>query len=285
MLPHLNSKQVLGQDLRAPLTSTVETGSRPTGNTAKLQAQAEVRHMLLEAAGPVRILDVGCVGARGQFDFWAPLLDDPRCSAHLRLCGVDVQTVDNARRYAQDRGWNNIELHTGSAYELANLFSPCSFDMVVSTQVMEHLKHRRRFLENAYAVLKEGGTAYFTLDAGHFHRGRPHGLAALRSLVTMTYAHLRGTAERYYDHAVFDSDIETLYAQTGFTVQDKRFYCLSPLKEIHNQKLGRGAQDAFLRHWKELEDLLNTQADFIASNKHYFMALYYKLRRGPGQVA
>lgn len=264
------------------MSLVLTSAERPTGNTAKLHAQAEVREALLRAAGPVRILDVGCVGARGEFDFWAPLLGDQRYSGHLRLYGVDVQAVDKAQRYAQDRGWHNVEFHTGSAYGLASLFQPGSFDIIVSTQVMEHLKHRRRFLENAHTVLREGGTAYFTMDFGGFHRTGPRGMAALRSFATGTYAHLRGTAERYYDHAVLDRDIEALYAQTGFTVEDKRFYCLSPLKEIHNQKLGRDAQDQFLRYWKELEDLLNADPAFIASNKHYFMALYYKLRRGLG---
>jgi len=267
------------------MASLWQTSERLTGNTAKVQVLHELLQVL-EKAPPegLRILDVGCVGPKGEFDLWAPLLADPDYSARFRLWGVDIQGVEQAQRYAWNRGWHNVELKAASAYQLTEAFPAGFFDVLVSTQVMEHLQHRGQFLKNAHAVLRDSGAVYLTMDSAYFPRAGRGGLAGLRSRAMRTLARLRGAAERYYDRAVYDHEIEPLFAGTGFTVEDRRFYCLHPLKVLHNHKIAARAQNPVLLRWKELEDLLNADTNFIANNKHYFSALYYKLRKGGHQA-
>ena len=120
---------------------------------------------------------------------------------------------------------------------------------------------------------------YLTLDSAHYPRKMTGG--GLRTLLGRARVRVLDTLGRegYHDVPLYDNQVEELCKAAGFQVVDKRFYCLHPLKEIHNQEVSDSLKDKMLLQWKELEDLLNSDKELIEGNKHYFMALYYKLKK------
>lgn len=62
-----------------------------------------------------------------------------------------------------------------SAAELAERFGPDSFDIVVSTEMLEHVLDWRRAVRNLKAVLKPGGALLITTRSpGYPYHGYPH---------------------------------------------------------------------------------------------------------------
>jgi len=253
---------------------------RLTGNTAKIQVLEELSMTLEKNTGDnVKILDVGCVGRGQPLDLWRPLLSNPDYSSKFKLWGIDTQGIERAEQFLQERGWGTVELRQASAYELQHLYPGDFFDTAVSTQVLEHIKYPSKFFDNIYQVTKKDGYVYLTLDSAHYPRKiTDDGLRALLRRIRGRVWDALGR-EGYHDVPLYDTQVETLCNAAGFQVVDKKFYCLHPLKEIHNQKVSDSLRNKMLSYWKELEDLLNSDKEFIEGNKHYFMALYYKLRK------
>lgn len=107
-----------------------------------------VRRVLDAAPPPARLLDIGC-GTGG----W---------SAALALAGYDVVGIDvnedgiraaraRARRYPDAKQ----EFHIARGESLP--FPDASFDVVVSTQVFEHVPDQEGFARECFRVLRPGG--------------------------------------------------------------------------------------------------------------------------------
>ena len=136
-----------------------------TGNVAKVKVLEKLHDHIANAPG-VEILDIGCVGPQ-PLAFWEPLLN--RTDARFRLTGIDVDGIEKAREMVARRGWTpSVTLLQGSGYDLENLFTADSFDIVVATQVLEHVARIIPFMRQVETVLKAGGEAFFTLDSGHW---------------------------------------------------------------------------------------------------------------------
>jgi 2-polyprenyl-3-methyl-5-hydroxy-6-metoxy-1,4-benzoquinol methylase len=101
-----------------------------TGNVAKVKVLEKLHDHIANASG-VEILDIGCVGPQ-PLAFWEPLLI--RTDARFRLTGIDVDGIEKAREMVARRGWTpSVTLLQGSGYDLENLFTAHSFDIVVAT--------------------------------------------------------------------------------------------------------------------------------------------------------
>ena len=88
------------------------------------------------------ILDVGC----GTGD----LLRHLHANGYTRLHGFDHSS------YAVKRlGQEGIEMTRGSLPDIA--LPDCSFDVVVASQVLEHIINRKRFAREVHRVLRPGG--------------------------------------------------------------------------------------------------------------------------------
>ncbi len=132
---------------------------RLPGNSAKVRLALDLAAQI-RAEGPLRVLDVGCAGP-APLNLWEPFL--PLADA-LELTGVDVAGLDRVERRARELGLR-IELREGSALALSG-----SFDAVVSTQVLEHLRDWRAALREMAAVVRPGGRLYVTCDSGDLRR-------------------------------------------------------------------------------------------------------------------
>jgi 2-polyprenyl-3-methyl-5-hydroxy-6-metoxy-1,4-benzoquinol methylase len=236
------------------------------GNLAKVHVVLELAERLRRDPAPLRVLDVGCVGVT-PFNQWRYLFK--RFPGRIRLTGIDVRGLDRAASVAEQEGWD-VELLPLSAYDMASLGR--RFDVVVSTQVLEHVRRPARFLEQLAAVLEPGAPAYLTIDSAHFHKRRD-----LREWGRDLVA--RFVSERWHDVGLSVDETRALVSAAGLRIEDLRLHNLGPLKRIHNAEAGPVERDNVLRSWYEMEDALNRDTAFIAEHPDYFAGIYVKVVR------
>ena len=236
------------------------------GNLAKVRVICELAARLSREDGVLSVLDVGCVGVT-PFNQWRYLFG--RFPGRIRLTGIDVRGLDRAEAVARAEGWP-VELRVLSGYEMASLGR--TFDVVVCTQVLEHVRRPDRFLEQLREVLGPGAPAYLTIDSAHFPKKRDAREWA-RDLVA------RFVHERWHDVGLTVDETRALLRAAGLDLQELRLHNLGPLKRIHNAEVGPAERDAMLRHWYEMEDALNRDAAFVAAHPEYFAGIYVKAVR------
>jgi 2-polyprenyl-3-methyl-5-hydroxy-6-metoxy-1,4-benzoquinol methylase len=247
-----------------------------TGNVAKVKVLKKLHDHIANASG-VEILDIGCVGPQ-PLAFWEPLLirADPR----FRLTGIDVDGIEKAREMVVRRGWTpSVRLLRGSGYDLESLFTADSFDIVVATQVLEHVARIIPFMRQVETVLKAGGEAFFTLDSGHwqprFDIQDPLRLA--KNIVKKSLGSLGN--ERHYDLPWLDREMIGACNAAGLEVVDCQYFNLTPLKWIHNHLMPAEKKNAFMRLWLELEEFINDDPTVRDKVKNYFLVIYLQVRK------
>ena len=236
------------------------------GNLAKVRVVCELAERLRRESGPLAVLDVGCVGV-APFNQWRYLFK--HFPGRIQLTGIDVRGLDRAQAVARQEGWS-VELLSLSGYDMSSLGR--AFDVVVATQVLEHVRHPARFLEQLRAVLKPGAPAYLTIDSAHFSKQRD-----LREWARDLVA--RFVHERWHDVGLSVDQTRSLLAGAGLRLEELRLHNLGNLKRIHNAEIGSAERDAFLRHWYELEDALNRDAAFIRDHPEHFAGIYVRAAR------
>jgi 2-polyprenyl-3-methyl-5-hydroxy-6-metoxy-1,4-benzoquinol methylase len=110
-----------------------------------------VKRYLTAKPNGCRVLDIGC--GNGSFtSTWA--------NPHWRVSGIDLSKsgIDSARRSLP-----NIDFQVGDiAGDLVKVFGAGASDIVISTEVIEHLYDPRAMVRNAFALLRPGGEAILT---------------------------------------------------------------------------------------------------------------------------
>jgi SAM-dependent methyltransferase len=105
------------------------------------------------------VLEVGSRIVQGEGMSLRPHIERLRPAAYL---GVDI---------AEGLGVDEMV----SVYDLADRFGEEAFDLVVSTEVVEHLRDWRSAFHNLKAVLRDGGTLLLTTRSpGFAYHGWPH---------------------------------------------------------------------------------------------------------------
>lgn len=105
-------------------------------------------------APTARVLDIGCSSG--------PLLADLRARGFGALAGIDVS--ERAIERARARGFENTQ--TMDAGRLS--FADQSFDVIVASDVLEHLADDRAALREWYRVLSPGGLLFAFVPAHPF---------------------------------------------------------------------------------------------------------------------
>ena len=248
-----------------------------TGNVAKVKVLEKLHDHIANASG-VEILDIGCIGPQ-PLAFWEPLLI--RTDARFRLTGIDVDGIEKAREMVARRGWtSSVTLLQGTGYDLENLFKAHSFDIVVATQVLEHVARIIPFMRQIETVLKPGGEAFFTLDSGHWQPrfGIQDPVRLAKNIVKKSLGSLGN--ERHYDLPWLDREVIGACNEAGLEVVDCRYFNLPPLKWIHNHLMPAEKKNAFMRLWLELEEFINDDAAVRDKVKNYFLVIYLQVRKG-----
>lgn len=118
--------------------------SGPGGAFAWLERP--VAAFIAEAQQPLRILDVGCGNG-----YWAARLSG---SQH-RIVGIDAsaERIENARREVANARFERLEIGP----DLLAALDEEPFDLVISTEVVEHLFQPRVWAAACFAALRPGG--------------------------------------------------------------------------------------------------------------------------------
>jgi 2-polyprenyl-3-methyl-5-hydroxy-6-metoxy-1,4-benzoquinol methylase len=241
------------------------------GNLAKVKALHELQHLIANGSA-TSILDIGIVGPQ-PLEFWEPLLE--RYPTQFHLTGIDVWGIDRARQVMEQHGWEKqVTLQQGSGYTLNKLFPPGTFDVVVATQVLEHVARLPLFLQQVVSVMRSGAEGFFVFDSAHyqsrFDLRFPVRLA--KNLVKKGLSLLG--SERHYDLPWMDHEVVSLCERAGLQVIECRYYNLDPIKNIHNHIIPHERKNAFIKLWFDLEEFINDDLDVARNIQSLFMGVY-----------
>jgi 2-polyprenyl-3-methyl-5-hydroxy-6-metoxy-1,4-benzoquinol methylase len=242
-----------------------------TGNVAKVKVLHELQRLIVNRLA-TSILDIGIVGPQ-PLEFWQALLDSYPTRFHLT--GVDVCGIDRARQVVEQRGWEqHVTLSQGSGYALHELFAPESFDLVVATQVLEHVARLPLFLGQVVGVMRRGAEGFFTIDSAHYRsRFDIRFPAHLAKNLLKKGLSLFGN-ERHYDLPWMDHEVISICEHAGLQIIECRYYNLDPIKLIHNHIISNDRKNTFMKLWFSLEEIINDDETISRQLKRLFMALY-----------
>lgn len=231
---------------------------RWTGNSGK----AKIQRDLMGLPPGTRILDVGAVGPRA-LDLWRGL-DLLQLGFDITAVDPDAEGIEAARQLEMP-----IRLMVMSGYELTDNFEP-EFDLVVSTQVLEHVARPAEFLDQVAKVLRPGGDLWLTVDSGHFSVGR-HDDRLLKRVLRPWASKV---SERYYDYGVTEEDLVKFLNQAGFEVAELMHCNLGPLKPIYSALSDEDSR-VFMPAWIAFEEKLAAEK---FSARHLFRGIYAAAR-------
>jgi 2-polyprenyl-3-methyl-5-hydroxy-6-metoxy-1,4-benzoquinol methylase len=123
----------------------------------------ELRRLAQEGFRPAKILDAGA--GFGQYS-----VQLAKIFPAAQICALDVKEdlVAAGNDFARRMGLRNIVFETG---DLLNIGYEAQFDLVLSVDVMEHIREDRIVFHNIGASLKPGG--YFLMTTPYYDPGRP----------------------------------------------------------------------------------------------------------------
>ena len=100
------------------------------------------------------ILEIGCSGG--------PLMKKLEKDGYKNIYGIDIST--KAIELAQMRGVKNVAVMDGTN----PTFEPQSFDLIIASDVLEHIEDASNALKNWYNILKPGGKIIVFVPAFNF---------------------------------------------------------------------------------------------------------------------
>lgn len=152
----------------------------------------------------LRVLDIG--GSTG-------IIDEYLSRYFGSVTGIDIDT--KAVRFASetfDRG--NLYFHPGDAMKLA--VRDETFDVVICSQVYEHVPDARKMIDEIYRVLRPGGVCYFAAST-RLMWNEPHYSLPLLSVVPRRIAHwyirMAGKADCYHELHLFSWELKQLVSR------------------------------------------------------------------------
>lgn len=244
------------------------------GNVAKVKVLDELASLLRDDS-VYRVLDIGCVGP-SPLAFWEPLF--PRLDFHLT--GIDKYGINKAQEFVEQHRWEaRVRLLEGDGYRLTDVLPQETFDVVVATQVLEHVARLRAFMRQLSSVSQPGGHIFLTLDSAHYKsRFDPrYPVRLLKNIVKKLMSSLGN--ENHYDLPWFDHEIVSVCEREGLRVEDCRYYNIPSLKKFHNHLLPAEYKNAFMRAWFDLEEQINDVMIDEDRTKELFVGLYVHARK------
>lgn len=182
----------------------------------------------------------------------AGIIDNYLAKHFASVIGVDIDepAVVHAKTVFQRE---NLAFQVGDALDLQ--FADASFDVVVCSQVYEHVPDAAQMMSEIHRVLRSGGLCYFAAS-NRLMWNEPHYNLPLLSVIPRPLAHLyirlAGRAQSYYEHHYSYWGLRHLVRQ--FTVDDfTRRMVVDPQKYHVEYMLRPGSAKAmvagFISRW------------------------------------
>ena len=228
---------------------------------------------------PRRVLDVGCAGTDSPFNLWqafTPLRD------RVELIGADVERRNLDRFAARARELDfPVALREASAYDLTASFGSEAFDVVVSTQVLEHLRDPTSGLREMRDVVRPGGSLLVTCDNGEVRRTRSErarllgkrAYARVAERATFARALASRVASGDWEQGLTRADMDGWARDLGLDVERLAPYALSSAKGAMRVGGPRAHQ-----LWLAFEEALVEEAG-PTLDASFFAVLYLRARR------
>lgn len=156
-------ESLAGPVLRDAAATELDLSELP-GSSAKIRLILDLARHISGASDTLRVLDVGAGGRHYPFQLWTPFLP---VASRVDLVGVDVAQLEPTANQAAAIGFP-VDLRPGGVEGIVEQFGAAAFDVVVSTQVLEHLPDWRGGLTRMTEVLKPGGLLCVTCDSGDY---------------------------------------------------------------------------------------------------------------------
>ena len=162
------------------------------------------------ARAPARVIDIAA--AQGNF------------SLALAELGYDVTWNDLRGELAEyverKRTSGKIEYLPGNAFEIA---PAAAYDVVLITEVIEHVAHPDEFLANAARLLSPGGTMVMTTPNGAYFRNRLPRFSECDDPSKFEAVQFRPDADGHI-FLLHDDEVLRLAQSVGLEVLEYRFY-------------------------------------------------------------
>jgi SAM-dependent methyltransferase len=249
------------------------------GNCAKYYVQKNISPIVESRIAEGRattIVDMGC--GDGSKWHW---LAEKGWGDRVRYIGFDLDAaaINRARKAFPD--WTFV---AAPAYDMKQIVAEA--DLVVSFSTLEHVYKRKLFLEAARSIMTGSSLFYLNYDNGHF-LGRADWK---RNIFGPLLARLG--VERFYQAAVWQSEIEALLKEVGFEIVEELNFHQATSKGFHKVFGGLPAMRQYMDAWLDYELRVNTllysepaarrQAD---SNRHHLSKLFLlKLAAGAARA-
>ena len=181
--------------------------ARRTAKLLPLLSEVALEHYR-SGDGTLRLLDLGC--GRGWLTHIA--------SAYGECVGIEPvgPVVEHARALFPD-----LRFEVGTTTELLGANEAGSFDVVIASEVIEHVPppQRDRFVEDMRALLRPDGAAIVTSDRGELYA------RWIRS----------GATEQPEEDWLTERELRRLFVNHGFRVvrQDRAYYAQRQLSPFH----------------------------------------------------
>jgi SAM-dependent methyltransferase len=231
---------------------------RWSGNTGKYRIQRD----LLRLIEPTTVLDVGALGTGKTevLDLWRDL---PLSEMPLTIVAADIspQHIERAKALGLP-----ITCEQASGYDLVSSFGEASFDLVITTQVLEHIVKPQVFLDQIGLVLRPGGRLWATCDSGHFsstHAGDAPWKRWARPIADRF-------TDRHHDSGLTETEVRSLVSLAALEVDEVMHCNLDSLKLMKNE-LSEAESQVLIPLWYEFEEALRL-AGF--NRPEYFRAIY-----------
>ncbi|MFQ5997043.1 MAG: methyltransferase [Dehalococcoidales bacterium] len=210
------------------------------GNSAKLYCLNWIEQFVLQKAGEVKILDLGCGTA---LNFVNLLKAYPR----IQYVGIEPSKA-SCLRAQQNLSSLNARVINSYAYEMYEQLKE-KFDIIVSFSVLEHVYRRMDYLRSAHDCLKDDGYFLVNYDAAHiFSWGE-----RLSKSIGLLLAFFG--IEKYYVSLVKDKDFLEMIEKLGFRIIDSKFFSTG-LKRTF-KLIPESYRTEYMKRWLEFELWLN----------------------------
>ena len=105
----------------------------------------------------MRILDVGC-GEGATYTF----LEQAVLQAGLPICNMEYHAIDNNPEVASILNRMAVTFHLDDFNNMDSIFEEKSFDLIIASEIIEHLYDPDKFIKSIKKLLTDGGVLYLT---------------------------------------------------------------------------------------------------------------------------